>query len=112
MYDNYMKKSFYNHLVTIDSLTIELDKIEMSQDEKRHLILLIDSNIHQTVLNVVLSELQGNDKKIFLHHLSSGDHDKAWIHLKGKIENVENKIKKAADEIIKELHEDIKKIKS
>lgn len=107
-----MKKSFYNHLVEIDSLTIELDKIEISQDEKRHLILLIDSNIHQTVLNVVLSELQESDKKIFLHHLSSGNHDKVWTHLKEKIEDVENKIKKAADELIKELHEDIKKVKS
>lgn len=107
-----MKKSFYNHLVEIDSLTIELDKIEISQDEKHHLVLLIESNIHQTVLDVVLSELQGNDKKIFLHHLSSGNHDKVWTHLKEKIEDVENKIKKAADGLIKELHEDIKKVKS
>lgn len=107
-----MKKSFYNHLVEIKSLTIELEKIELSKDEKHHLILLIDSNIHQTVLNIVLSELQGNDKKIFLHHLSSGDHDKVWTHLREKIENVENKIKKAADELIEELSEDIRKVKS
>lgn len=96
----------------MESLNIELHKIELSEDEKHHLVLLMDSNIHQTVLNVVLSELQGNDKKIFLRHLSSGNHDKVWAHLKEKIEDVENKIKKAADELIKELHEDIKKVKS
>ena len=107
-----MKKIFYSHLVEVDSLTVELDKMEISQDEKHHLILLIDSNIHQTVLEVVLSELHGNDKKIFLHHLSLGNHNKVWDLLKTKIDNAEEKIKKAADELIKELHGDIKKVKS
>jgi len=49
---------------------------------------------------------------IFLKHLVLEDHYKLWKHLKAKIEDIEEKIKSAAESIKKELHRDIKAAKS
>ncbi|OGH11961.1 MAG: hypothetical protein A2857_05940 [Candidatus Levybacteria bacterium RIFCSPHIGHO2_01_FULL_36_15] len=106
-----MKKYFYSHIIEIDSIILELNKLDLSESEKTHLITLIDSSIHHVVLDAILSELSPEDKKIFLEHLSSDEHDKIWQLLNGKIENIENKIKKAAEALKEELRKDIKDTK-
>jgi DNA-directed RNA polymerase specialized sigma24 family protein len=105
------KKQFYSHLVETDTLLIELDKLEMTEDEKVHLVSLIDSNIHHAIVDVVLSELSSEDKKIFLTHVLSEEHDKIWELLDKKVDNIEDKIQQAADSLKKELHKDIEEIK-
>jgi len=107
-----MKKYFYNHLVEISFITAELGDLDLSKDERIHLVQLAEENIHNAILDAILSELSEEDKKIFLHHLAKDDHDKVWEHLKQKIENIEDKIKSAAESIKKELHRDIKEIKN
>lgn len=106
-----MKKFFYSHLVEVESIIVELDKLDLSPDEKAHLAALVDSNLHHTVLDAVLSELSQDDKKVFLEHLNNQNHDKIWNHLNSKVDNIEEKIKDAAESVKKELHEDIKKAK-
>lgn len=106
-----MKKHFYSHLVEIESLIVELHRLDLSDEEKKQLTLIAESNLHHAILDVILSELSGEDKKIFLTHLSCGDHDKVWKHLKEKVENIEDKIKKAAEQLKSELHKDIKEVK-
>lgn len=106
-----MKKYFYSHIVEIDSIVMELNKMELSENEKKHLIELADSSLYHLILDSILSELSEVDKKIFLKHLSSDEHDKIWKHLNSKIENIEEKIKKAADELKEKLHKDIKETK-
>lgn len=107
-----MKKYFYSHIIEIDSLTIELDQMDLSIDEKNYLIDLLHSNLHHAILDFILSQLSEEDKKVFLAHLSRNKHDKIWNHLKEKIENVESKIKKTAEDLKKEFHKDIKEIKN
>lgn len=104
-------KKFYTHLIEIDTLIIELDKMDLSQEEKMHLTALIDSSLDHTILEAILSELNEEDKKTFLKHLVHDDHDKVWELLNSKIDNIEDKIKKAADELKKELHKDIEEAK-
>jgi hypothetical protein len=104
-------KHFYSHLIQFEELFIELDDLNLSQDEKHHLGKLIDSNLHHTVMDAVLSELKEEDKETFLRLVSSDKHDKIWEHLIARVELIEEKIKKAADEIKKQLHEDIKEVK-
>lgn len=104
-----MNKYFYSHIIEIESLIIELDKLDLSTDEEIHLASLIDSNLHQAILDAVLSELSDKDKEIFLAHLSKNDHDKIWQHLNEKIESIEEKIKKVAEELKEQLHQDIEK---
>lgn len=103
-------KHFYSHIIEFESLLIELHKMELNSQEKQHLISLIESNMHQEILDVILSELSEEDKKIFLEHVACEEHDKVWEHLNKKIANIEEKIKKAAEDLKKQLHQDIKEI--
>jgi broad-specificity NMP kinase len=104
-----VKQHFYSSIIEVESLIVELDKMDLSDQERKHLASLIDSNLHHTIVDVILSELSEEDKKIFLDYLQNDDHEKIWDHLKDKIENIEDKIKTAADQLKEELHMDIKK---
>lgn len=105
------QKFFYSHLIEVESIIIELDKMDLSADEKLHLTQLIDSSLHHAILDAVFSELSNQDKRVLVNHLSEGDHEKIWSFLQGKIENVEDKIKKVADDLKKEIHKDMKESK-
>jgi len=106
-----MEKHFYSHLIETSLLSLELGDIDLSKEERIHLGLLIDSNIHSVILDAILSELSEKDKRIFLAHLATNDHNKIWTHLRANIKNIEEKIKKAAESIKQELHRDIKEAK-
>lgn len=104
-------KQFYTHLIEIESIITELDKLDLSVGQKVHLTGLIDSSLHHTILDAVLSQLTPQDKRIFLNHLKEDDHGKVWEFLNEKVDNIEGRIKKAAEDLKDELHSDIKKAK-
>ena len=106
------KKYFYTHIIDTSTLSLELGNMDLNPKERMHLISLMDSNIHHSVLDLILSELNPMDKKTFLTHLASENHDKVWKFLNEKVENIEEKIKKTAEDLKKELHADIKDVKS
>ncbi|TSC86321.1 MAG: Uncharacterized protein G01um10147_933 [Microgenomates group bacterium Gr01-1014_7] len=108
-------KYFYSHLIKIDSIIPSLDKIDLSDEEKLHLANLLDSSLHHTILDAILSELSDSDKRVFIRHVTEEMHDeqsssssKIWKFLNEKIYGVEDKIKKAAEDLKTELHDDIK----
>lgn len=101
-------KHFYSHLIEVESVVIELDKLNLSTEEKIHLGQLIDSSLHHTILEAILSHLSEEDKKAFLKHIHESSHDKIWQFLHEKVENIEDKIKKVAEDLKKEIHEDIR----
>ncbi len=102
------QKHFYSHIVDTTSILIEIGDMEISHEERVHLLSLAESNIHHAVLDVILSELNEQDKRMFMEHLHLDNHDEIWKLLNGKVKNVEEKIRKAADDLKKELHKDIK----
>jgi hypothetical protein len=104
-------KHFYSHLIEIEEIIIELDKLDLSKDQKIHLAGLIDSSLHHTILDAVLSELSEQDKKVFMNYLQTGEHEKIWGLLNTRVDKIEDKIKKAADDLKQELHKDIKEAK-
>lgn len=106
-----MSKFFYTHLVDIESIIVELDKLDLSEKQKIQLTSLIDSTLHHHILDTVLSELSDEDKHIFLEHVSRKEHDKVWELLNKKVDKIEDKIKQAAEELKKEIHQDIKEAK-
>ncbi len=106
-----MKKQFYSHIVSVDTLLIEIDKLGLSDEQKIHLISLIDSTLYHTILDAILSELSPEDKKVFIQYLAQENHDEVWNFLNKKVENIETKIKIAADELTEKMHKDIKDIK-
>jgi hypothetical protein len=106
------KKYFYSRIVDTSTLSLELGNMDLTPKERLHLISLIDSNIHHEILNLILSELSPTDKKTFLTHLASENHDKVWKLLRDKVDNIEEKIKKTAEDLKKELHKDIEELKA
>lgn len=102
---------FYSHIIDIESIIVELDEMELSDNEKSHLAFLIDSAIHSSVLDAIMSQLSEEDKKLFIKHLNSASHEKTLEFLNSKVDNIEEKIKQSAEEIKKELHKDLKEAK-
>lgn len=101
-------KYFYSHLIETTDITVELAEMELTPDERIHLISLIEANIHSTVVNTVLSNLTEEDKKLFLKNLVSNNHQVVWAHLKSKTKNIEEKIIKSVGVLKKEFYKDIK----
>jgi hypothetical protein len=102
---------FYSHLVEIESINVELDQMDLSTEEKLHLAKLVDSSLHHTVLNAIFSELKDEDKRRLVNHINENDHDKIMKFLNERVDKLEEKIKKAADDLKIELHKDIKEAK-
>lgn len=104
-------KHFYSHLVDITTIVLEIADMDMSKEERLHLMALVESNLHHVVVDVVLSNLSEDDKKEFLLHLSLDNHDKIWKILNNKVENAEEKILEAAESLKKDLKKDIEEAK-
>jgi DNA-directed RNA polymerase specialized sigma24 family protein len=106
-----MIKHFYSYIIETDSLIAELDEMDLTEAQRSHLEALIDSSLHHTVIDAILSELSEEDKKVFLRHMHTKQYEKLWKHLHTKVEDIETKIQKAANELKKELHKDIREVK-
>lgn len=102
-----MKKRFYSDVVETSSISLALADMELSQEERKHLIDLVEENLHQSILDSVLSELSEKDKMEFMQLYAEGDDQKIWKLLNERVEHIEDKIKKTATELKKELHKDI-----
>jgi len=103
---------FYSKYIVIESIIEELHSMDLTDGEKHHLASLIDSSIHHTILDEILSNLTPEDKKIFLEEINKDpENEKIMEFLNQRIENIEGKIKKVSEDLIKELHKDIKEAK-
>jgi len=103
-----MVKHFYSFIIETESLFLEIDSLEISDSEKEHLKSLAESHIHNSILDSIMSELNFDDKKMFVQHINTKNHDKIWEFLRSKIDDIEDKIKEAAQVVKKELHKDLK----
>ena len=105
-------RHFYSHLVQTESVYIELDSLDMTDEQKKHLIQVFESTMHHHVLDTILSELNEEDKKQFVSHLEKDDHESVWNVLKSAMTDAEKKIKTVKEELIIELRNDIKRQKA
>lgn len=100
---------FYTKIIEIETITTELHAMDLSDKERDHLFSLVESSLHNTILDEILSNLSETDKKAFLHRLKENPEDEKLMEfLAEKIDGIEDKIKKASNDLIKEMHEDIK----
>ena len=104
-------KKFYTHLVEIDSLTVELDSLNLEDHHKHELARLMDENIHNVVMDAILSKLSDEDKNKFAQLVHSDDYDEIWKFLKEKSSDIEEEIRKATKEFKQELHKDLEEAK-
>jgi len=107
-----MNNKFYSKYIEVESLVIALNELDLSEEEKMHLSALVDSTIHHTILDVILSKLNPDDKKIFLERFNNDpENEELMDFLKDKVEDIDDEIKKAAKQLKEELHEDMKEAK-
>lgn len=106
-----MIKHFYSYHVEIESLIVEIESLPIKKHEKKHLISLAESQMHHAILDSILSELSSDDKKLFLVHLNSKNHDRVWKFLRSRINDIEDKIEKVVSDLRIELYKDIKENK-
>lgn len=102
-------KFFYSHLIEIESVIVKLDELDLTSEQKHHLAGLVDSTIHNTVLDIILSKLSESDKEAFLHRLKKDPEDEEIMNfVNSKVEGIEKDITEAVKKLKEELHEDIK----
>ncbi|KKQ74120.1 MAG: hypothetical protein US96_C0040G0012 [Candidatus Woesebacteria bacterium GW2011_GWB1_38_5b] len=102
-----MRKHFYEEVVETSSISLALADMDLTHEERKHLIELVEDNLHHAILDAVLSELSDKDKEEFLILYARQDDEKIWKLLRERVDNIEEKIKKTADDLKKELHRDI-----
>ncbi len=99
---------FYSHIVQIQTVTTQLDQMNLKDDHKNQLSQLIDATVHHTVMDVILSRLPEADKKVFLDRLHHNPTDPDLMNfLKERVETIEDEIKEAVLELKDELHQDV-----
>lgn len=103
---------FYSRVIVIESIIKELHQMDLSDEERAHLASLVDSSLHSAILHEILSHLSEQDKRAFIKLLSEDlDGERIWEFLNVRVDKIEEKIKKAADDLTQDLHKDIKEAK-
>lgn len=106
-----MIKHFYSYHVEMESLIIEIESLDIEKHEKEHLKALAESHIHHAIVDLILSELNKEDRKLFVKYLNTKDHEKIWKFLNARINEAAKKIKNTAQLIKSELYKDIVSLK-
>ena len=103
---------FYTHIIDLRDVHSELEILDLSDDEKNHLILVIESSIHHVIIDTLLTELPDAHKRMFLHHLAHNDHESIWDLLRKGLHKPEEKIKEAVQKLKTDFLEDIRGVKA
>lgn len=109
-----MSKLFYDHLIVLEEVEIELGKFSMDKEEKQELEHLIEEMIHHRVMDRILTHLPRHHHAEFLDRFHKAPYDPELIaYLNERIEeSVEEHIQDEIGKLKKEILEDIKSSKS
>ncbi len=104
-----MAKIFYDHLVVLEDIIVELDKYEIEAVEREELIQLADETLHHRILDVILTKLPKEKHQEFLIKFHQAPHDRGLLeYLKSEIADIEKLISEEAAKTKKELLAEIK----
>lgn len=99
---------FYSHVINLEVIIASLDSLNLEHKHKAHLSALVDTTIHNTILDLVLSKLSLEDREKFVKMVHTNPEDVNIMEfLDSKIEKVEDKIMVTVEELKRELHADI-----
>ncbi len=74
-------KYFYTKYLLLEEFLEDFHKIDLSDMERQHLSDLVDSSLHNTILNEILSNLKVEDKNIFLNLLKENPENEELMEL-------------------------------
>ncbi len=100
---------FYSELVKIESVIVLLDEMKLKDDHKKHLSKLVDSTVHHTIMDLILSKLSKLDQAEFIKIYNQDPRSKELLKfLNSKVSGIDKEIEEVAKKLKVELHEDIK----
>ncbi len=100
---------FYSELIQIESVIIAMDELDLKDEHKSHLSKLVDSTVHHTIMELILSKLSKSDQVEFVKLYNQDPHNREIIKfLNSKVAGIDQEIKQAAVKLKNELHEDIR----
>jgi len=99
-----MKKVFWDHLIEIEEISIAIDKQAIGKKEKEKLLRVVYQTFDMHILTTVLSHLPKEKHPKFLDYFSKKpDHPQILSLLTKEVQDIEEKIKIAAQKIKKEI---------
>lgn len=100
-----MSKLFYDHLIILSDLEVEIKKIAETADEREELWQIVDEIIHHRILGCMLGYLPEHHHHEFLEKFHQAPHDEILFdYLKEKIgKDVELFIEKEINNLENEL---------
>lgn len=102
-----MSTHFYDHLHDPDRLHTHLHVLDMTDDERNHLVLIIQSTLHHRIIDVILEKLPDTHKDAFLDHVATDDHDAVWRLLNEHVQTPEETIREVITILEDELAKDV-----
>lgn len=105
-----MSKIFYDHLIVLEEVEVELKNIASSNEEKEELWKLVDELVHKKVFGLILDKLPKDNHTEFLKMFEKAPYDEGILeYLKGKIgQNIEELIKQEIGSLAFDLLSEIK----
>ena len=101
-----MSKIFYDHLIVLEEVNIQIDEVAKTSEEKEELWKLVDEIIHHRVMSAILEKLPEKHHKIFLKTFYASPYDEQLIsYLNEKIDDdiekfIGREIKSLSDELL------------
>ncbi len=70
-----MSKLFYDHLIVIEEVIIVFEEHELSKEDQKELLHLIDETLEHEILNLILTHLPKELHEPFFAKLARAPHD-------------------------------------
>jgi len=103
-------KLFYDHIIEIHigDIIVKLEEFDISLEERKHLVSILDSILHHRIMGLILEELHPERHEIFLVNLNATPHNRGILDfLVSEVGNMEKKIddeaRKIKDEVLYEV---------
>ncbi|KKU09526.1 MAG: hypothetical protein UX13_C0038G0008 [Candidatus Woesebacteria bacterium GW2011_GWB1_45_5] len=106
-----MSKLFFDHLIVLDQVEVEIRKSAKTKEEQEELWGLVDEIVSHKALDVILGRLHRDHHEQFLDIFHKNPHDETLIfdYLKEKIgENVEDVLRQELGNVAFDLLREIK----
>lgn len=104
-----MSNIFYHHLIIFEELEKELDQLNLDNEERQEIELLMEEILHHRIIDRILTVLPRAHHEEFLTKFHQAPHDQQLIdYIDARIEeSIENHIKDEVEKIKEEIKNEV-----